>query len=133
MIQQGFIALTAVLTLSVIALMVTITGARVGLSALIHATTKSHAAHACMRAEGCTESVLYTFASDLDPPITGDVPLDDSECTIRSVTELETGVYLVTTEGTAHTIRCEIQMEVDTRGERIAVSAWNREYTEPPP
>lgn len=131
--HQGFIALTAVVTLSAIALMVTITGARVGLSALVHATTESDAARACMRAEECTESALYTFANDLDPPVPSDVALEDTECTIRSVTELETGVYRVTTEGTAGTIRCEIQMDVETRNERIAISAWSTQFIQTTP
>ncbi len=125
---RGFIALTSVLTLSVIALMVVIHGSQIGLSALIRATEDTAAARACALAEGCAESALYTFVSDIDAPSAEELTLGDTACAIREVRVMETGTYSVVTEGTDRDITCEIRMDVDTRESSIIIDYWQTEY-----
>ncbi len=126
--KKGFIALTSILTLSVIALMVTVAGSRIGLSALVRATGDTGAARACALAEGCAESALYTFVSDIDAPSPEELEIGDAECEIREVSAMETGTYRIVTEGTERDITCEIRMDVDTRESSIIIDYWQTEY-----
>lgn len=129
----GFIALTAVMTLSLIALMVTLSSAWLGLSSLMHASYENSATRACMFAEGCAESALYLLAHELEPPASAVLSSSHVLCTLDQIIERDTGLYLMNVRGSSGAVTCALETEVDMRGERIIVTSWNTSFIQNTP